>query len=40
MTIATFFYGYFLAALGWAMFWAIQMASQSIIKLISVKIRN
>ncbi len=40
MTIATFIYGYFLAALGWAMFWAIQMTVQSIINLKSLNIRN
>jgi hypothetical protein len=40
MTIATFIYGYFLAALGWAMFWAIQMTIRSLINLKYLKIRN
>jgi len=40
MTFAIFFYGYYLAALGWAMFWAIQMTAISVIKLKYLYIRN
>jgi|TARA_B110000196_G_scaffold230889_1_gene199364 hypothetical protein len=40
MTIATFISGYFLAALGWAMFWAIKMTAQSIINLKYLNVRN
>jgi len=40
MTIATFIYLYFLGALGWAMFWAIQMTARSLINLKYLNIRN
>jgi len=40
MTLATFISGYFFAALGWAMFWAIQMTAQSILNLKHLRIRN